>query len=244
MFWNLIDPNVKYFFIPFINGSPVHEVSFLFWILLLLGILISIAVHEFAHAFVAYKLGDDTPLLEGRITLNPFKHMDVFGLILIFLFFFSYGKPVNINPYKLANPQKHLVYIAFSGPVSNLILSAVVGIIFFFLKDTFRYTGEFNSLQSSLLGLISTMIHALPYVGYINLMLFLFNLLPFIPLDGSKVIYFFNYKVSSFFEKYVFPYSIIFILMFIFPITGNLSLLTLIARPFINAYLLIIGYGN
>ena len=146
-------------------------------ILFIIILFLSITMHEFAHGWVAYKLGDLTPKHSGRLTLNPLAHINLFGtvllpiLILIIsrgLFSFGYAKPVPINPYNFKNPKKDIRWVGAAGPGSNIIIAIILSLIIQ-LNITF--------LQPALkLGVI------------INLILAIFNLIPIPPLDGSKIL--------------------------------------------------------
>jgi Zn-dependent protease len=137
-------------------------------------IFISLTVHEFSHALVGKWKGDPTAELAGRLTLNPLSHLDIWGFIPLLLFGFGWAKPVPFNPYNLKDPKWDAVAIAVAGPISNLILSAVSGII---LRFMLAGGGEMTLLHVFLLLLV-----------IINLFLFFFNLIPVHPLDGSKLI--------------------------------------------------------
>lgn len=162
----------------------------------------SIILHELAHAFSAYKLGDPTPKYEGRLTLNPLAHIDPIGTILIPLltlftsgFIFGWAKPVLYNPYNLKNPQKDSIYIALLGPLTNIILS----IVFALLYKIFSYDPFLFGLR-------------------INLILALFNLLPIPPLDGSKILLTkIPLEIYAYLETYGFLLIIIFLLIFFQP---------------------------
>ncbi len=139
----------------------------------------SIIIHEYAHGWVAYRLGDITPKISGRLTLNPLAHIDVFGTILlpIFLliisrgaFAFGYAKPVPINPYNFRNPKKDIMWVGIAGPLSNFILA----IIFILLIKLRLFVGFLYDIFI--------------YGILINLILCIFNLLPLPPLDGSRVV--------------------------------------------------------
>lgn len=139
----------------------------------------ALPVHECAHAWTAHKMGDDTAKEQGRITLNPFKHLSLWGSIMMVLIGFGWGKPVNVNPDNFKNPKKGMVLTSLAGPASNFIMAllamiccricymiAAVGIsadIFFIISDVFLY------------------------VTLINVSLGVFNFLPIPPLDGSKI---------------------------------------------------------
>lgn len=144
----------------------------LVWIV---AIFISLTVHEFSHALVAFYRGDKTAEREGRLTLNPLAHIDFFGLIPLFLFGVGWAKPVPFNPYNLKNPKWDSVMIALAGPLSNLSLAIVSAIIFRLISGSL---GLFNLLPIFLFLLI-----------LINLFLMLFNVIPIHPLDGSKLFF-------------------------------------------------------
>ncbi len=143
---------------------------------------LSLAVHEFAHAYSAKKLGDDTAESQGRLTLNPIKHIDLIGSIVMPLLAFSSGfmligwaKPVPVNPAKFKNPLKHDAIVTAAGPASNFLL-AVLFFVLLLAADNFIQ-------QSS-----SLIINMLWFGVYFNVFLFAFNLLPIPPLDGSHII--------------------------------------------------------
>ncbi len=135
------------------------------------SILIALTVHEFSHAFIAYKLGDYTAKAEGRLTLNPLKHLDPIGTIMIIIFRFGWAKPVPISEYSFKNPTTGTMLVAFAGPLSNCIL-ALIGTGIFHLLDSSNYLVN----------------NFLIFFVFINIALMLFNLLPIPPLDGHKII--------------------------------------------------------
>lgn len=142
-------------------------------------LLVAMTVHEFAHGFVAYKLGDSTAKLSGRLTLNPLAHIDPFWTVILPLvlflstsgnFVFGAAKPVPVNYWSLKNPKRDMIWIGLAGPLANFILAFIfVGIL--------RIIPE-QSLSSSLLVNLVT----------INVVLAIFNLIPIPPLDGSKIL--------------------------------------------------------
>lgn len=137
-----------------------------------IALLCAITIHEAAHAFAALRLGDNTAQKIGRLTLNPFAHLDLLGTIFLLLVGFGWGKPVPVNPSNFKNPVKDEMIVALFGPFSNLCLALGVALIF-------QLSQGYASPQLSNL-LITT--------GYFNLILMIFNLLPVPPLDGSKII--------------------------------------------------------
>ncbi len=140
------------------------------FVLLAVCLLLSLTVHEFAHAYASNKLGDPTAKMLGRLTLNPIKHLDPFGTLMMLLVGFGWGKPVPVNDYNLKNPRRDSAIIAFAGPLSNIILASICAILYhaFFA----------NNILGSLLNLLA----------YFNLALCFFNLFPVFPLDGFKVV--------------------------------------------------------
>ncbi len=153
-------------------------------------ILMSIVIHEVSHGFAAYLLGDDTAKRAGRLTFNPLRHIDTFGtiilpiLLLIFSrggFTFGYAKPVPINPYNFRNYKKDTALTAAAGPASNFVIAIVLSLL---LRLIMRNIDPYTPLSQ-----ISTFFMRLLYTAImINLLLGLFNLIPFPPLDGSKVL--------------------------------------------------------
>lgn len=139
--------------------------------------IIGLTVHEFAHAYTAYKLGDDTAKNDGRITLNPLKHIDWLGLLLIVMAGFGWAKPVMFNPDNLKKKHRDEILISIAGPISNFLLAIL-------FMGTARILYSIDAFSSSW-GLQT--IQLLIIWGVINLGLFLFNLIPIPPLDGSHL---------------------------------------------------------
>ena len=151
--------------------------TFLYTMLLALpGIIIGLSLHEFAHAYVSYKLGDPTPMAQGRVTISPFAHIDPIGLLLLMLFGFGYGKPVQINPNNYKNPRRDEIFVALAGVITNFFVAVLFAFVYFLLA-------RFNVIS-----LYSTMSTILINIIFINVNLMVFNLLPIPPLDGYKVV--------------------------------------------------------
>lgn len=138
----------------------------------------AVPVHECAHAWTAEKLGDDTGRRQGRITLNPFAHLSLWGSIMLIFVGFGWGKPVQTNPNNFKSPKKGMALTAFAGPASNLIMSYLAMAVYKILI----YAG--NLKQSDV---IITIAEVFGYITIINISLAVFNLLPVPPLDGSKI---------------------------------------------------------
>jgi Zn-dependent protease len=146
-------------------------------ILFLPPFLLAISFHESAHAYVAYRFGDPTARDLGRITLNPLPHIDIFGLIALFVAHIGWAKPVPINPYNLKNPIKDNVWISLAGPVSNLILAMISAI-------AFRLLAPF--IAESMAGLF--FLRMILMSVSLNIVLMIFNLFPLPPLDGFHIL--------------------------------------------------------
>jgi len=144
-------------------------------------VLLALTFHEYAHAFVANMYVDDTAKQSGRLTLNPLRHLDPLGTIMIFLVHFGWAKPVPVNPHRLKNPKKDMLWISAAGPLANMALALVSGIL---LRLIFSSVGIPD--QHSMTGLLTFMVIM---SLQINLALAIFNVLPIAPLDGSKILF-------------------------------------------------------
>ncbi|MEK3857378.1 site-2 protease family protein [Cytobacillus sp. FSL H8-0458] len=140
-------------------------------------LMIAFTVHEFAHAFMAYKFGDPTAKNQGRLTLNPMQHLDPIGTILIFIAGFGWARPVPVNRFFFKNPKLAGISVSIAGPISNLVM-AVLG---FFIWYALAGTGLAASFPAFVAEFLNIFIQ-------LNLVLFVFNLLPFPPLDGYRII--------------------------------------------------------
>jgi len=148
-------------------------------LIIIIPALLCITFHELSHGFVAYKLGDNTAKDEGRLTLNPIKHIDIIGLIMMIFAGFGWAKPVPVNMNNFKNPKTGMAVTALAGPVSNLLLSAFV---LFFYGLAAGSVGNADALGNIWLQMLFT-------TAYLSCMLAVFNLLPIPPLDGSKILF-------------------------------------------------------
>lgn len=142
----------------------------------LVVIFLTLPIHEFAHGFAATKLGDPTPRYQGRLTLNPFAHIDYLGAACILLVGFGWAKPVGVNPTYFKHPKRDMALTALAGPVSNLIVSLIALII----CNIFQYL-----LTGTVFLYIAIFFF---YIASINISLAVFNLIPIPPLDGSRLL--------------------------------------------------------
>ncbi|MBQ3093868.1 MAG: site-2 protease family protein [Clostridia bacterium] len=153
-------------------------------------IFVTMPVHEFAHAYSAYKLGDTTAKWNGRLSLNPLKHLDMFGTLMMVLFGFGYARPVPVNPNNFRNPKRGMALTALAGPVSNLLMAALALVLFrvvcLVIGVDMRDGGFYVNAQNETLFHYAFLILVNVFAG-INLSLAVFNLLPIPPLDGSRL---------------------------------------------------------
>ena len=155
--------------------------DFSYLLSLLLGVipaLLCITLHELAHGFVAYRLGDDTAKCAGRLTLNPLRHLDPMGLLMMLVFRFGWAKPVPVNMMRFRNPKRGMAVTALAGPACNLLITIVFLIL---------YGLCFSGLSGSKAG--NVLLELLQLTAYISLGYCIFNLIPVPPLDGSKVLF-------------------------------------------------------
>lgn len=184
-----------------------------FALIFLIGVVISISVHEFAHAFTANYFGDDTPRLQGRLTLNPLAHLDPIGSLAFILLGFGWGKPVIYNPMRLAKRVYELL-IALAGPLSNLLFAIFLNLVIFLLN------GHFNNFAN-----------ALNITAQLNIIIGAFNLIPIPPLDGSSIIAYFWPEYRSLFAGQL---GLIILLVLMFS-----GLLNIFIYPLINIFNLV-----
>lgn len=189
------------------------------------AILIAITVHEFSHAFTADKLGDPTPRLQGRVSLNPLVHLDLIGTVFLFIAGFGWGKPVQFDPYNLKSPRKDAAIISLAGPLSNFITALVLSLIL-------RLFILFNLTNSDAIGLIF-LSQLILLVIQINIVLGVFNLLPIYPLDGFNIVGGFLPREQAHEWQQLQRYGMIFLLLLVIPL-GQSSMAGIIVRPIVT----------
>lgn len=173
-----------YWLLKILFHNPVDFLIVL--VVLIFPLLISITVHEWSHGIVAYKFGDPTPKMQGRLTFNPFAHLDPIGTLMLFIVGIGWAKPVQINPENIDSKWKQML-VALAGPASNFIFAVILSFILYGIVSytNYAYVVDHVTPKAGFEGLILTM---LGFLIKINIILGLFNLLPLPPLDGSNII--------------------------------------------------------
>ena len=184
------------------------------------GILVmAITIHEFAHAYVADRLGDPTPRVQGRVTLNPLAHLDPVGTVMLLFVGFGWGKPVEFDAYNLKQPVRDTALIAAAGPASNLALAGILAVLIPTLINTAPTVGPL------LYFILSTSI-------FYNCMLAIFNLLPLHPLDGGKILSSLLPPVTAIeYDRFMYRYGHLVLLALIIPWNGISPLSAIIGPP-------------
>lgn len=147
-------------------------------------LLLALTLHEYAHGYVAYRLGDPTARDAGRLTLNPLSHLDPIGTIAFFFIKFGWAKPVPVNPYYFRNPRKDMLWVALAGPITNLLLAVASALLLRAMIGTATLIPESAMLAAILVPLFNMLVASV----WINLVLCIFNFLPIPPLDGSRIL--------------------------------------------------------
>jgi len=178
--------------ISMIQSGNVNIFSVIVYIISsLMVIFLVMPLHEWAHGFVAYKLGDNTAKYQGRLTLNPLAHIDYMGAAMILLIGFGWAKPVPVDSRYFKKPKRDLALTALAGPVSNLLAAIAAGllmnlIIFIVAKTSSSMMDAYNTLNNP--GFVYYCILFFQYLMIINVSLAVFNFIPIPPLDGSKIL--------------------------------------------------------
>jgi len=194
-------------------------------------LMFALSFHEFAHAWMASKCGDNTAARMGRLTLNPMAHLDVMGSMMILFVGFGWAKPVPVDGRYLKNPRVDMMKVAAAGPLSNLLLAMLAGMVFRLLNGT---------------GLLSESIYLLIlYFTQINIALAVFNLIPVAPLDGSQIFsaYLMRKNPQLAWKIQSYGPQVLFGLILFGYITG-FSILWLFMRPFVNFFMILFLGGS
>lgn len=203
-----------------------------FEFLIIAGLLVAaLCIHEFSHAFVADHLGDPTPRLAGRLTLNPLAHLDPIGTFLLFFVGFGWGKPVPIDPFNLRDVKRDSALISFAGPASNLLMA--VGSSALLRLANYIPIISFNAFIFEIISLFI----------YWNIILAIFNLIPVYPLDGFAVVGGFLPKKYYYDWMELRHYGVFFLILLIFPFFGASPVSTLIF-PIVNLLLSVLLPGK
>lgn len=224
-----IDRRIIYIIIAVLAISTIiqyaqNPMELLALLLTLPGVIIAITFHEFAHAFAADKLGDDTPRRQGRLNLNPLSHLDPIGFFMLVFVHFGWGKPVEINPTNF-NRKRSMsaqeAIVALAGPLMNIIIALVLTIILFTIST---FAPLFVISQAGVI-IVLTLQMAIS----VNIGLGVFNLLPLPPLDGSKILmHFLPYKAKTWFVNNRQIFYIIFVILWV------TNIVSYIISPVIN----------
>src|ERR671933_672822 len=205
-------------FVNLFQQSPAFAVA------VLMGFVVGIVVHEAAHAYSAYLLGDDTAYRAGRVTLNPASHLDVLGSLMLLMAGFGWGKPTPVVPSKLRGGILGPVAVAFAGPASNLLIVALCALLY-----------AIPPFQEGYLRIIVIA------MAFVNALLFVFNLIPIPPLDGAKVIFPFLPRSMSGFVHFMNQYGptillVLVLLTFLPMFPSPLTYILVLTRPILAAF--------
>jgi Zn-dependent protease len=182
-----------------------------------IALISALSIHEFAHAWTADKLGDPTPRLQGRLTLNPLKHLDPLGTLLLFVMGFGWGKPVEFDPYNLRHPRRDSGLIALAGPVSNIATALLLSLIL-----------QVVALPEILGAVVLFTIR-------ISLVLAVFNFIPVHPLDGGKIVVGFLPKETALeWDAIMHRWGFLILLFLIFPLGNSGSPVSYLVTPIVN----------
>jgi Zn-dependent protease len=194
------------------NNARIMEM-----LLLIVPVLFSLSVHEVCHGLVAYRLGDPTAKLAGRLTLNPIKHIDIFGLLVLFLTrMIGWAKPVPVDPRYFKNPRKGMLWVALAGPISNLLLAVIFAFVLNYLAPL---------ITADYLQPLKIMIEIMVYM---NVGLAIFNMIPIPPLDGGRVIVGLLPPKMAYSWAKIEPYGFIILLILLLTRTVNILVFPII----------------
>lgn len=189
------------------------------------SVLAAITIHEFCHGLAADRMGDPTPRINDRLSLNPIKHLDPVGTIALFFLGIGWAKPVPIDPFNFQNKKRDTALVSLAGPASNLLTALIASL-------TVKYILPLTGMSINVLFLISTLIF--PFIA-ISVGLAVFNLLPIPPLDGSKIFFaLLPNRLAYEWEEVLEKYGLIILMFLLFPLFGNSPLVMKILSPVIT----------
>lgn len=201
-------------------------------VILIPVIIFALSFHEFSHGWMAYRFGDPTAKNAGRLTLNPMAHLDIFGSLALYFMGFGWAKPVPVDPRYLANPKRDMMWIALAGPISNLMVAFLSGVLLSILLRM-----GFISGQSSL-----TMVLIMSL--QINLVLAIFNFIPIPPLDGSRILGgLIPYKYQNELAKFEFYGPRVLMGLIILSMFTRINIFSIIISPIMTIFLKLFTFG-
>ena len=188
------------------------EAFFLKLSVMLVPGMLAIVCHEVSHGYVAWRYGDPTAKMMGRLTLNPLKHIDIFGTLMIFVIGIGWAKPVPVVSENLRNPKRDMIWVAAAGPITNLVLATISA----FLLRGLISIGNPAGANAAFSMFIEPVVMMLAFSVYINLLLAIFNMIPMPPLDGGRVLVgLLPYRQASVLARME-PYGMIVIILLVF----------------------------
>ena len=197
------------------------------------GFLLAITVHEYTHGYVAYRLGDPTAKLAGRLTFNPISHLDPFGtLVLVLTQMIGWAKPVPVDPRYLHNPRKDMLWISLGGPAANLVTAVVLAVLLHIVL--FLFGGGAVGQGTSFI--LAPLVYILLFGVKINVILAIFNLIPIAPLDGAKILGGMLPRRQAYELEKLEPYGFIILMLLVF--TGAVGYVIIPPVRFIETLLL------
>ena len=204
------------------------------YILIIPSILLALTIHEYAHAWMANRFGDPTSKMLGRLSLNPFIHLDPIGTLMLFLVGFGWAKPVPVDIRYFVNPKRMMLWVALAGPLSNIFLALIFGLLIVLFSTSNLMYNQNTAIKGNLL----------VYSLQINLALAFFNMFPIPPLDGSKILRgILSYEFDNFLNKLEQLGPIILIGIILIGYLSGFSIIWFVISPLINLFSSIFTFG-